>query len=77
MSQSKTAAVVIDNWKESIFVRHLTQAGYTFERAGGLTKDSMVLKVPTTNMQALAEVVKAANTEAARTGAPAVTKGST
>lgn len=64
------AAVAIDNWKLPIFERHLQQAGYSFERVDGLTKDAMILTVTTENLVALGEVVKAANTEAARTGAP-------
>jgi hypothetical protein len=64
------AAIAIDNWKFPIFERHLQQAGYSFVRADGLTADAMVLSVTTENLVALGEVVKAANTEAARTGAP-------
>lgn len=66
----KTAGIAIDNWKLPIFERHLKQGGYSFELAGGLTKDAMVLTVETTNLVSLQEVLKAANTEAARTGAP-------
>lgn len=64
------AGIAIDNWKFPIFERRLKQAGYSFERADGLTKDAMVLSVTTNNVEALGEVVKAANTEAAQTGAP-------
>ena len=64
------AGIAIDNWKFSIFERRLQQAGYSFERADGLTKDAMILSVTTDNVEALGEVVKAANTEAAKTGAP-------
>lgn len=67
---TKKAAIVIDPWKLSIFDRHLTQSGYAFENAGLLHPDALLLRVDTTNLQALAHVVKAANTEAARTGAP-------
>ena len=67
----KKAAVVIDNWKLSIFERHLQQSGYAFTNAGQLTACSLVLHVHTENLVALVEVVKAANTEAAQTGAPA------
>ena len=48
----------------------LQQAGYSFKRADGLTADAIVLSVTTENLVALGEAVKAANTEAARTGAP-------
>lgn len=66
----KKAAIAIDDWKLPIFERHLQQAGYTFTNAGGLTPKTLILTVRTDNLAALAEVVKAANTEAARTGAP-------
>ncbi len=64
------AAIAIDNWKFSIFERHLSQSGYTFTKGAGLTKDAMFVHVVTDNLTALAEVVKAANTEAAMTGRP-------
>lgn len=65
----KKAGIAIDNWKLPIFERHLKQAGYLFKAVKGLTKDAMVLTVDTENLVALGEVVKAANTEAAQTGA--------
>lgn len=64
------AAIAIDAWKLDIFERRLGQAGYAFENAGALTTGTLVLKVSTDNLSALGEVVKAANAEAARTGAP-------
>lgn len=64
------AAIVIDTWKLSIFERHLQQAGYAYAKANGLTDNTLMLSVATNNMEALGEVVKAANTEAAQTGAP-------
>lgn len=62
------AAIAIDDWKLPIFTRHLTQSGYEFQNAGLLTKGTLILTVQTVNPEALAEVVKAANTEAALTG---------
>lgn len=67
---TKKAAVALDTWKLPIFERHLRTAGYTWEHAGALTDDSLVLTVKTTNLQALAQVVLKANQEAARTGKP-------
>lgn len=61
---------MIDDWKLSIFERHLKQSGYTFQNAGYMTEAALVLRVDTTNIVALGEVVKAANAEAAQTGAP-------
>lgn len=62
------AAIAIDTWKLSIFERHLRQSGYAYSKANGLTDNTMMLSVATNNMEALGEVVKAANTEAAKTG---------
>lgn len=62
------AGIAIDAWKLPIFERHLRQAGYSFENAGLLLAGTLLLRVSTTNLTALAEVVKAANTEAAMTG---------
>ena len=66
----KKAGIAIEKWKLSIFERHLKQAGYTFKNTGDLTPDTLLLSVETTNTEALTEVLKAAMTEAARTGAP-------
>lgn len=66
----KTAGIVLDEWKLPIFERHLKQAGYEFKNAGPLGYGTLVLRVDTINLAALGVVVKAANDEAARTGAP-------
>ena len=63
-------AIALDPWKLPIFERHLSHSGYAFENVGLLTEGALVLKVSTDNPVALGEVVKAANTECARTGAP-------
>lgn len=67
------AGIVIDNWKLPIFERHLTKAGYAYKWTPGFTKDSGVLTVELsrpTEAATLHPIVKAANDEAARTGAP-------
>lgn len=65
-------AIAIDAWKLSIFERHLQQSGYSFENegeiSGGDLHGALYLTVHTDNPVALHGVVKAANTEAARTG---------
>lgn len=66
----KKAAIAIDNWKLPIFERLLSQSGYKYANAGQLTADTLILTVETENAEALGVVVKAANTEAARTGKP-------
>lgn len=64
------AAVAIENWKQSIFERHLKQNGYEFKQSGSITEDSMLLTVTTENVEALAIVLQKANDEASMTGAP-------
>lgn len=64
------AGIVVDDWKLPIFRKHLTDAGYTYEDAGGLTAATTVLKVPYTNMLHLKEVVEAAQEECRRQGPP-------
>jgi len=64
------AGIAIDPWKQPIFERHLKQSGYAVEDCGLLADGLLILRVKTENFEALAEVVKAANTEAAQTGAP-------
>jgi hypothetical protein len=70
-AKKKMAGIVIEAWKLPIFERRLTQAGYTFANKGAMPGDALLLRVDTTNLEALAIVVQAANTEASQTGAPA------
>ena len=64
------AGIVIDDWKLPIFERHLSQAGYTYEKGPGLIAGTLLLTVKTENATALGEVARAANKEASRTGKP-------
>jgi hypothetical protein len=57
-------AIVIDNWKLSIFKHRLRGAGYVYEASTGLTPDTRNLYVETDDVEALGVVVKAANEEA-------------
>lgn len=59
------AAIIIDKWKLPIFSRRLKEAGFTYEEVGSLTGDSLTLVVTTDKAQALAQIVLAANKEAA------------
>lgn len=65
----KRVGIAIDPWKLPIFERHLKQSGYLFETVKA-HDDMMLLKVETENVPALVIVIKAANSEAARTGKP-------
>jgi hypothetical protein len=65
--------IAIDNWKLSIFERHLSQAGYAFKWVPGLTKNTGLITVELerhAQAATLHPVIKAANDEAAKTGAP-------
>ncbi len=48
-----TAGVAIDDWKLSIFERHLRGAGYAYTRHPGLSAGTLTLKVKTENLEAL------------------------
>ena len=57
-------AIAIDDWKLPVFERHLTEAGYAFEKGPGVTPDTLTLTVLTSAVLALGAVIQAANTEA-------------
>ena len=63
------AGIAIDDWKLPIFERHLTEAGYFYEKKTGVTKDTLLLTVETDDLAALEPVVVAANVEAAKASA--------
>lgn len=60
------AGIVIDDWKLPIFDRHLSESGYVYEKHPGVTAGTLTLTVETEDAKALAVVVRAANTEAAK-----------
>jgi len=64
----KYAGVAIDTWKLPIFKRHLNEAGFSFTRHKGLTKDTLILKVECEWVNDLKPVVEAANKECANVG---------
>lgn len=61
------AGIAIDAWKLPIFERRLSQSGYVWTNCGAPTESTLLLRVETNNLEALAVVIKAANDEAART----------
>ncbi len=65
---TKKAGVIIDRWKLPIFTRRLKDAEFTYEEVGELTKDvlTLMVKVEDGQAQRLAQVILAAQTEAAR-----------
>src|SRR6187455_56374 len=54
------AGVVIDNWKLSIFKKHLDDAGFTYTEHPDLTPDTMLMKVTTKSVAALQPTIQAA-----------------
>jgi len=58
-------AIAIDDWKLDIFDKALTDAGYTYVKNPGVTRDTLLLSVETDNIPRLAQVVKMANEKAA------------
>lgn len=62
---TKTAGVVIDNWKLEIFRRHLDAGGFAYTEHPGLTAKSMVLSVKTDFIATLQPVLEAAQKECA------------
>lgn len=59
------AAIAIDDWKLPIFIRHLSQSCYSYEKCPGVTTNTLILTVITDDAKELEKVVRAANTEAA------------
>lgn len=59
--------IAIDDWKLPIFERHLSKAGYIYDKKLGLTSDTLLLTVKTEDAATLEVVVRAANAEAATT----------
>lgn len=63
-----TIGIAIDGWKLPIFDRHLSQAGYEFEKHDGATDETLLLKVKisekSSSLSELKNVVQAANDEA-------------
>lgn len=66
-SNLKKAGIIFDNWKLPIFERHLKEAGFEMKVAGQFTEDSLAatVLVEASQQQRLAQVILAANTEAA------------
>lgn len=50
--------IVIDNWKLPVFRKRLTDAGFGYTDAGGLTSNSTVLTVETDNILKLKRVIE-------------------
>lgn len=60
------AGIVVDDWKLPVFRKRLTDAGFTYTDAGGLTHDATVLTVVTDDMLKLKRVLESCQTECRR-----------
>ena len=58
------AGIVLYDWKLPTFRRILTEAGYTYTDAGGLTHDTTVLIVETNDILKLEGVIERCQKEA-------------
>lgn len=52
------AGIALDDWKLPVFRKRLTEAGFTYTDAGGLTHDTTVLTVETDDLLALKKVIE-------------------
>jgi hypothetical protein len=59
------AGIAVDDWKLPIFERHLSQAGYRYEKAP-LMMQTTLLTVLCDSLATIEPIVRAANDEAAR-----------
>ncbi len=57
------AGIAVDDWKLPVFRQRLTEAGFTYTDAGGLTHNTTVLTVVTDDVSRLGDVVKACQRE--------------
>lgn len=68
---NKRCGIGIDTWKLDIFTKVINEAGYTFTRKPGPTKDTLMLyiEIPESEVGNLANVVVVANNRAAKSKA--------
>lgn len=57
------AAICIDDWKLSIFDKHLREAGFSYENKGHLVSGALILHVEAESANQLRPVVVAAERE--------------
>ena len=62
----KRVAICIDAWKLPIFKKKLFEHAFDYDEHPGVTEDTLTLTVWTFDVELLAEVVQAANDEAAK-----------
>ena len=62
----KKIGIACDAWKLSVFEKHLTEAGYTYEKVKLGDLDAYMLKVEAHNAHVIAPIVRAAEAECRR-----------
>ena len=60
------AGIAVDDWKLPIFRKRLTEAGFEYTDAGGLTHNTTVLTVETDDLLRLKSVVEECQRECKR-----------
>ncbi len=64
------AGIVVDNWKLPVFRKRLTEAGFHYTRAGGLTHDTTMLTVQCSDIPKLKKVLERCQAECRKKGKP-------
>lgn len=66
------AGIVLDDWKLPVFRKRLTEAGFEYTDAGGMTHDTTVLHVviERSELEKLQRVLEEAHAECRRAGKP-------
>lgn len=67
---AKVAGIALDEWKLSIFRKHLDAAGFTYEGPAPFTKGCVILRVRYDSISEIKSVVEAAQAECANQGMP-------
>lgn len=62
----KTVGVVMDDWRVTVFRRHLDAAGYEYSEHPGPTPNTRILKVTCEWVHKLKEIIDAAEAECAQ-----------
>lgn len=63
-TKTKTAAIIIDDWKLPFFEARLKEAGYAYIQEVGISPDTLVLRVKYQDQGGLQKIVQSANKEA-------------
>ena len=62
----ETVGIAIDDYKLTVFTKHLNAAGYAFTTNPGLTPGTLLLQVQAESIAAVGEICRAAQRECSR-----------